>query len=88
MFSSVHPGVLRTNLTRYMSNLHQRIVSSLLAYPQELGAITQLYANTAPETAGKGGTYFIPWAREGKAEPSAYSESAQETGTCTPGRSR
>jgi len=80
VFTSVHPGLLNTGLARNMGGLQQRI-ASLLAHPQEFGAITQLYANTARETVTKGGTYFIPWAREGKAVASAYSEGAQEAGT-------
>ncbi|KZT54669.1 hypothetical protein CALCODRAFT_499468 [Calocera cornea HHB12733] len=30
-----------------------------------LGAVTQLYAGTAPETASANGKHFIPWARDG-----------------------
>ncbi len=32
-----------------------------------MGALTQLYAGTSPETADANGQYFIPWARRGKA---------------------
>lgn len=38
-----------------------------LVYPPPLGALTQLYAATSPETAESGGKYFVPWAREGEA---------------------
>jgi hypothetical protein len=36
---------------------------------------TELYAATSPETEDKGGTYFVPWARVGKAaRPEAEDE--------------
>lgn len=39
----------------------------MLCYPAPLGALTQLYAGTSPETGDANGEYFIPWARRGKA---------------------
>ena len=35
----------------------------------EDGALTQLYAGTAPEAVDLNGQYLIPWARIGKAHP-------------------
>lgn len=50
-------------------------------YPQEMGCITQLYLNTAPEAATKGGAYFVPWARE--CQPISVAKDASVQNACT-----
>ena len=43
-----------------------------------MGALTQLYAGTMPETRDAGGKWFIPWAREAK--PHKPTEDAELAG--------
>ena len=35
----------------------------LFSHPAPLGALTQLYVGTSPETVNDNGSWFIPWAR-------------------------
>ncbi|WFD42232.1 hypothetical protein MPSI1_000873 [Malassezia psittaci] len=65
VFTSANPGNLRTELMRDWGSILRTATEYALLYPSSMGCITQLYANTAPEAASKGGTFFIPWAREG-----------------------
>ncbi|KAI0030924.1 NAD(P)-binding protein [Vararia minispora EC-137] len=60
--TSVNPGNLRTELQRYMTPV-QKFFIDLVLYPAPMGALTQLYAGTAPEAAGMNGEFFKPWAR-------------------------
>lgn len=82
--TSCHPGILRTELTReWTSGLvgtMMPILNKLVLYPQEMGCITQLYLNTAPEAATKGGAYFVPWARE--CEPLSISNDVSVQDAC------
>jgi retinol dehydrogenase-12 len=58
---SLHPGLVKTDLTRYTGFLAQR-VGRMLSYDVSYGAITSLYAGTAPaagELNGKVGTAYI-----------------------------
>ncbi|KZV89346.1 NAD(P)-binding protein, partial [Exidia glandulosa HHB12029] len=66
---SLHPGGIKTNLARHMGMMAK--ISNFFAAPQSLGAVTQLYAATAPEAAEMNGKYLIPWARVGEANPAA-----------------
>ncbi|WFD07587.1 hypothetical protein MVES1_002954 [Malassezia vespertilionis] len=82
LFTSVHPGNLRTELTRDyrgLTGLFMPIISFGFLYPSEMGAYTQLYANTSPE-ATEGGAYYVPWAR--KIEPSAISHDEKSQEAC------
>ncbi|KAI0030810.1 hypothetical protein K488DRAFT_53420, partial [Vararia minispora EC-137] len=45
-------------------------------YPASIGALTQLYAGTAPEAADLNGQFFIPWARVGLARREALDPEA------------
>lgn len=66
VFTSVNPGNLKTNLNRHVTSLFKKmILSCIQLYPAELGAVTQLWAATAPETAELNGKFLIPWARIG-----------------------
>ena len=42
-----------------------------MLYPVSYGALTQLYAATAPAAADMNGSFLIPWARLGKANKAA-----------------
>ncbi|THH11753.1 hypothetical protein EW146_g7938 [Bondarzewia mesenterica] len=61
--SSLHPGGVKTRLQRNMNPLVVSILNVLLFYNVSYGAITPLYAGTAPETANMNGEYFTAWAR-------------------------
>lgn len=39
---------------------------TVFSYPAPMGALTQLWAGTMPETVDYNGKYFIPWARVGE----------------------
>jgi retinol dehydrogenase-12 len=69
--TSLNPGNIRTELTRHVNApewfLHA--FRQLLLYPVELGAVTQLYAGTAPEAKDLNGQYLVPWARLAKPNP-------------------
>jgi retinol dehydrogenase-12 len=58
--TSLHPGIIKTDLTRHLglSSLMQRF-GNVFSYDVSYGAITSLYAGTAPaagELNGKVGT--------------------------------
>jgi len=62
---TLNPGIIGTDGSRNVPAL-QRWIANLLSNPADpLGAITPLYAGTAPEAASMNGKYFIPWARPG-----------------------
>jgi hypothetical protein len=52
--TAANPGNLRSELQRHLGPVAS-VVVGLLLHPVELGAITQLYCNTAPETKTAGG---------------------------------
>lgn len=84
VFTAVHPGGLRTGILKDSPGLFGaalRLTSQLFFYPQEMGALTPLYAGTAPETAKKGGRYFASWARE--VEPMTLTEHEGIQDACT-----
>lgn len=56
------------------------VIEPYLLYSPELGALTQLYANTAPEAGEEGGQYYVPWARKGAPAAAADSFEAQDKG--------
>ncbi|KAK1229731.1 short-chain alcohol dehydrogenase [Marasmius sp. AFHP31] len=66
--TSVHPGLIVTNLGRDMNQTVVKIVG-YLSYTADKGALTTLYAAAAPESADANGKYFIPWGRIGKLHP-------------------
>ena len=49
-----------------------------MLYPTPMGALTQLYAGTAPEAREMNGKYFIPWARVGEARRESLDSKAAE----------
>ncbi|VDB91316.1 unnamed protein product [Peniophora sp. CBMAI 1063] len=54
----VNPGNIDTTLYKHFSRVHMFFVSPAT------GALTQLYAATAPECADKNSKFLVPWARE------------------------
>ncbi|MEM1235728.1 MAG: SDR family NAD(P)-dependent oxidoreductase [Pseudomonadota bacterium] len=61
---AVHPGVIMTELARHMTEEDQALFAegfesgAIFMKTVEQGAATQVYAATAPELAGKGGSYL------------------------------
>lgn len=61
---SVHPGAILTDLARHLTEADIKMFEDRLAAgtmkmkPVESGAATQVFAATAPEIAGKGGSYL------------------------------
>ncbi|KAI9435207.1 NAD(P)-binding protein [Russula earlei] len=64
--TSLNPGNINTDLQRHMPHW-QVVILRWMIYPATYGALTQLYCATAPAAADANGKFFIPWAREGKA---------------------
>jgi len=62
--TAIHPGIISTELARHYSSFSQRIMAWFL-WDVSYGALTQLYAGTAPDAAKLGGQYLVPWARIG-----------------------
>lgn len=83
VFTSCHPGILKTGLVREwnqgLNTIMMPIIEAVIFYPQRMGCITQLYLNTAPEAATKGGSYFAPWARQVDPLPLARDVGVQDT---------
>ncbi|QRW13840.1 short chain dehydrogenase [Ceratobasidium sp. AG-Ba] len=65
---SLHPGAIKSELHRHMSgwipvSLRDFLMDMIL-HTTAQGAITQLYAGTAPDPKHLNGKFLIPWARE------------------------
>ncbi|KAH8110293.1 NAD(P)-binding protein [Phellopilus nigrolimitatus] len=75
--TSCNPGNLRTNLQRYTAGMEKKILF-WLCHPPALGALTQLWAGTSPETVDFNGKYLIPWARVGQASKAATNDGESE----------
>ncbi|KAL0961446.1 hypothetical protein HGRIS_006391 [Hohenbuehelia grisea] len=69
--TSLHPGLLRTELQRDMSKTQMRLFGWTFQ-PAEKGALTQLWAGTMPETEAYNGKYLSAWARV--SQPNAASQ--------------
>jgi len=65
--TSLNPGGIRTDLQRHLTGVSAWVISKILHDLEPYGALTQLYAGTAPEAKGLNGKYLIPWARVGEA---------------------
>lgn len=68
---SCNPGNLRTDLMRHTTGFRAWFIDTMV-YPAQLGALTQLWAGTIPETAKYNGEFLIPWARLGKCRHEVY----------------
>lgn len=75
--SSVHPGVIKSELPRHLPELIAKVYT-LFLYPVSQGALTQLWAGTTPEGLNHNGKYLIPWARVGDIPPGARDEKIGE----------
>ncbi|KAG9311053.1 hypothetical protein JVU11DRAFT_8953 [Chiua virens] len=64
--TAISPGLVRTQILRHYDSLSLRIAACLM-WDVSYGALTQLYAGTAPDAAGLGGQYLVPWGRVGTA---------------------
>ncbi|EGN95277.1 hypothetical protein SERLA73DRAFT_187598 [Serpula lacrymans var. lacrymans S7.3] len=62
---ALNPGNIRSDLQRYVPDFARKIMNAVLLFDTPQGALTQLYAGTAPEAAGLNGKYLVPWARPG-----------------------
>ncbi|TFK96602.1 NAD-P-binding protein [Pterulicium gracile] len=71
--TSLHPGILRTELGRHLSTIEQLLLSTM-CYDPPYGALTQLWAGATDEGLKYNGMYLIPWAREGRPNPRTNDE--------------
>jgi len=60
--TSLHPGSINTDLSRNASSLLQRF-GRIVTFEVSHGAITPLYAGTAPDASELNGKYLTAWAR-------------------------
>ncbi|KAH9035968.1 NAD(P)-binding protein [Lactarius hengduanensis] len=60
--TSLHPGVINTDLAR-SSGLFLNFIGQMIGYDVSYGAITSLYAGTAPAAGELNSKYFTVWAR-------------------------
>ncbi|KAF8588040.1 NAD(P)-binding protein [Ramaria rubella] len=60
---SLNPGNIGTDILHDAPAVQRFIIRTFFAYPVPLGALTQLWAGTAPEAGDLNGKYVIPWAR-------------------------
>ncbi|KAG8697083.1 hypothetical protein FRC09_008083 [Ceratobasidium sp. 395] len=75
--SSLHPGGIKTELQRHstLSGVMESLLDSIL-WPAPYGALTQLYAGTAPEGDQFSGQYLVPWAKLSKSRADTRDEEA------------
>jgi len=59
---SLHPGTIQSDLTRSAGSMVQ-LLGRLLLYSVSYGAITSLYAGTAPAAGELNGKFLTAWAR-------------------------
>ncbi|EIN08964.1 NAD(P)-binding protein [Punctularia strigosozonata HHB-11173 SS5] len=74
----VDPGNIRSELQRHNQGLGSKIMFKFILHPLRFGAISQLYAGTAPEAASYNGRYIRPWARLGEPHKQTKDEKEQE----------
>ncbi|KAL1758643.1 NAD-P-binding protein [Schizophyllum commune] len=74
---ALNPGNFNSDAYRYVHGV-QKLLTGLVLYSVLEGALTQLWAGTAPQEEFKGGEYCIPWARHGQCDPRARDTSTQD----------
>ncbi|KLO07554.1 NAD-binding protein [Schizopora paradoxa] len=75
--TSLHPGTIYSELGRHWPAFQRHAMGVFMKMqPATLGAITQLYAGTAPDAKDLGGKYLIPWARVGAPSADGCNEEA------------
>ncbi|KAH9021354.1 hypothetical protein EDB85DRAFT_1871899, partial [Lactarius pseudohatsudake] len=60
--TSLHPGLIHTDLGCYLG-LFLNWIEQMIGYDVSYGAITSLYAGTAPASGELNGKYLMVWAR-------------------------
>ncbi|KAK0212115.1 NAD(P)-binding protein [Desarmillaria ectypa] len=65
---SLNPGNINSELLRHKSSVIQYL-SQYVLYSTTYGALTQLWAGTAPEAAACNGMFLAPWARIARPNP-------------------
>ncbi|KAG9097178.1 hypothetical protein FS749_006886 [Ceratobasidium sp. UAMH 11750] len=73
--TSLHPGSIRNEWHNSLTGIWKWVVD-MWVKPTSWGALTQLYAGTAPEGAGFSGKYLIPWGRVSTPRPGVLDEEA------------
>ncbi|KAH7885820.1 hypothetical protein F5I97DRAFT_1158984 [Phlebopus sp. FC_14] len=63
--TSLNPGNIKSDLQRHVPVIARFILDIFFLYDTPKGALTQLYAGTAPAAAELNGKYLVPWARLG-----------------------
>jgi len=66
--TSLNPGNISTDLQRH-AGVVTRLITEIITYQPKYGALTQLWAGTAPWGATMNGKYLRPWARLGYPHP-------------------
>ncbi|KAG8699821.1 hypothetical protein FRC09_006358 [Ceratobasidium sp. 395] len=66
--TSLHPGSIRNEWHNSLTGIWKWIVD-MWVKPTSWGALTQLYAGTAPEGSSFSGKYLIPWGRVSTPRP-------------------
>ncbi|KAJ7182804.1 NAD-P-binding protein [Mycena crocata] len=61
--TSVNPGNLNTDISHNSTGVVTLLAKLFLIHPVEWGAVTLLWAGTAPETERLNGQYIAPWGR-------------------------
>ncbi|KAH7879400.1 NAD(P)-binding protein [Lentinula edodes] len=72
------PGNIQSDLYRRLPSLLVTIMEWLVLKPTSMGAVTQLFAATAPEASQYNGKYLRPWARLGEPHPLTKDETEQK----------
>ncbi|KAI1784263.1 NAD(P)-binding protein [Ganoderma leucocontextum] len=75
---AVDPGNIRSDIFRGTSSFIYWLWDKLVSYPVPYGALTPLYAGTAPEALAYNGKYVRAWARQGWPHPASYDREQQE----------
>ncbi|KAH7101214.1 hypothetical protein BKA62DRAFT_638978 [Auriculariales sp. MPI-PUGE-AT-0066] len=75
---SMNPGNIATDLQRHLMPMFMVKIFGTLLYDVHHGAITQLYAGTAPAAKAQSGEYFVPWARVKQPNPLALDDQLRE----------
>ncbi|KIJ65114.1 hypothetical protein HYDPIDRAFT_131388 [Hydnomerulius pinastri MD-312] len=61
--TSLNPGNIKSDLQRHVPAIARSFINTFVLWDTPKGALTQLYAGTAPAAAELNGKYLVPWAR-------------------------
>ncbi|KAF8531486.1 NAD(P)-binding protein [Gautieria morchelliformis] len=76
--TAVNPGIIRSELQRYYGAVKNWVLDNILLWDTPYGAMTPLYAGTAPEGKDFNGMYLVPWARIGSARKETHNRDTGE----------